>query len=47
VIVMELFEKLVREQRITVVMVTHERSFAARASRRIDMQDGVIISDER
>ncbi|MFO0659546.1 MAG: ABC transporter ATP-binding protein [Polyangiaceae bacterium] len=47
IIVMELFEKLVREQRITVVMVTHERSFAARASRRIDMKDGVIISDEQ
>ena len=47
VIVMDLFERLVREQRITVVMVTHERSFAARASRRIHLADGRIVSDER
>lgn len=46
IIVMELFEKLVREQAMTVIMVTHERSFAARASRRIDMRDGRILTDE-
>lgn len=44
-IVMDVFEDLVRTQGLTVVMVTHERSFAERASRRIDMQDGRIIED--
>lgn len=45
VIVMEIFEKLVREQGITIVMVTHERSFASRASRQVVMSDGQIIAD--
>jgi lipoprotein-releasing system ATP-binding protein len=45
VIVMEVFEELVREQGRTVVMVTHERSFASRASRQIEMQDGRIVRD--
>lgn len=44
-IVMDVFEDLVRTQGLTVIMVTHERSFAERASRRIDMQDGRIIED--
>jgi lipoprotein-releasing system ATP-binding protein len=43
--VMELFELLVREERITVVMVTHERSFASRASRQIILQDGRVLED--
>ncbi len=43
--VMELFELLVREERITVVMVTHERSFASRASRQIVLQDGRVLED--
>ena len=43
--VMSVFEELARERGITVVMVTHERGFAARASRRIDMSDGVIVAD--
>lgn len=46
VIVMEVFERLVRERGITVIMVTHEREFARRASRRIDMKDGQILSDD-
>lgn len=45
VIVMDIFEKLVREQGITIVMVTHERSFAMRASRQVVMSDGQIIAD--
>jgi lipoprotein-releasing system ATP-binding protein len=44
-IVMDIFEDLVRTRGITVVMVTHERTFADRASRRIDMQDGRIVED--
>ncbi len=43
--VMELFEMLVREQGLTVIMVTHERSFAARASRQIVLQDGQLLED--
>jgi ABC-type lipoprotein export system ATPase subunit len=43
--VMSVFEALVREQGITVLMVTHERSFAARASRQLVMRDGRIVED--
>jgi lipoprotein-releasing system ATP-binding protein len=46
-IVMDVFEDLVRNRGLTVVMVTHEKSFAERASRHIDMQDGGIIADRR
>jgi ABC-type lipoprotein export system ATPase subunit len=42
---MEVFEELVRQGGRTVVMVTHERSFASRASRQIEMQDGRIVGD--
>lgn len=45
VLVMEAFEKLVREQGITIVMVTHERLFAERSSRQIVMSDGRIVAD--
>ncbi len=45
VVVMEVFERLVREQGLTVVMVTHERSFASRASRQLVMRDGAIVDD--
>jgi lipoprotein-releasing system ATP-binding protein len=44
-IVMDIFESLVRDRGITIVMVTHERSFASLASRQIVMQDGAIIED--
>jgi lipoprotein-releasing system ATP-binding protein len=43
--VMSVFESLVREQGITVLVVTHERSFAARASRQLVMRDGRIVED--
>jgi ABC-type lipoprotein export system ATPase subunit len=45
VIVMEVFERLVREQSLTIVMVTHEKGFAARASRQIELRDGRIVQD--
>ena len=45
VIVMEVFEQLVREEGITIVMVTHERSFATRTSRQIELSDGQIVAD--
>ncbi|MBM4376952.1 MAG: ABC transporter ATP-binding protein [Deltaproteobacteria bacterium] len=44
-IVMDVFERLAREQRITIVMVTHERSFASRTSRQLVMKDGRIVED--
>jgi lipoprotein-releasing system ATP-binding protein len=44
-VVIEVFERLVREQGLTVIMVTHERSFAARASRQLVMSDGRILAD--
>ncbi len=45
IIVMDVFEDLVRVQGLTVVMVTHEKIFAARASRQIELQDGRLIAD--
>jgi len=43
--VMDVFEGLVRERDMTVVMVTHEQSFASRTSRQISMRDGHIVAD--
>ncbi len=43
--VMGVFERLVREEGRTIVMVTHERSFAARTSRQIVLSDGRIVAD--
>jgi lipoprotein-releasing system ATP-binding protein len=44
-IVMDVFEELVREQRLTVVMVTHERTFALRTSRQVVLSDGQVVAD--
>jgi lipoprotein-releasing system ATP-binding protein len=44
-VVMDVFEQLVREQGLTIVMVTHEHVFAERASRQIVMSDGRIVAD--
>jgi lipoprotein-releasing system ATP-binding protein len=40
--VMEIFEKFVRDDAMTIVMVTHEPSYAARAQREVKMLDGKI-----
>lgn len=40
--VMEIFEKLNKEQGITIVMVTHEEDFGKRADRIIKLSDGVL-----
>jgi lipoprotein-releasing system ATP-binding protein len=45
VIVMDVFEKLVREEHLTIIVVTHERSFAARTSRQVVLSDGQLIAD--
>jgi lipoprotein-releasing system ATP-binding protein len=44
-IVIQLFEKLNREQGTTLVMVTHDPLFAERASRRVSLKDGRVIGD--
>jgi len=43
--VMILLEQLVREQGITVVLVTHEQEVAAYADRILKMRDGMIVED--
>jgi putative ABC transport system ATP-binding protein len=45
--IMELFVKLNRESRITVVLVTHETDIAAFSRRIIRFLDGRIVSDEK
>lgn len=43
--IMAVFEKLNREQGITIVLVTHEQDIAAYAQRLVRLQDGRIIHD--
>jgi putative ABC transport system ATP-binding protein len=43
--VMDMFTSLVREQGITVILVTHEPDVAAYADRRVRMRDGHIVED--
>ena len=43
--VIDLLTQLVRQRGVSIVMVTHERSFAARASRQIVLRDGRIERD--
>ncbi len=44
--IMDILERLNREQNQTFVIVTHDHGIAARTERIIHMQDGQIISDE-
>lgn len=44
--VLELLLSLNREEKTTLVLVTHDRELAAYASRRITLRDGQIVSDE-
>lgn len=44
--IMEIIRRLNREQRVTVIVVTHESDIAAYADRVIVMRDGRILSDE-
>ena len=43
--VMEIFTRLVREENITVILVTHEADVAAYADRVVRMRDGHIVED--
>jgi putative ABC transport system ATP-binding protein len=45
--IMELFVKLNRESRITVILVTHEAELAKFSKRTIRFSDGHIVSDEK
>jgi predicted ABC-type transport system involved in lysophospholipase L1 biosynthesis ATPase subunit len=42
---MRIFESLVRDYGVTIIMVTHERAFAERATRQLLMRDGRIVGD--
>ncbi|MCS7227910.1 MAG: ABC transporter ATP-binding protein [Endomicrobia bacterium] len=44
--IIELFQKLNREEKITVVLVTHNLEIAKQAHRVILLQDGEIVSDK-
>ncbi len=45
--VISLFEQLNREHGMTIVMVTHDSSFARRASRQVMLKDGQVLSDQQ
>ncbi len=46
-IIIDLFKKLNSEQGVTIIIVTHEPSIAARSQRIIELVDGNIISDKK
>jgi putative ABC transport system ATP-binding protein len=43
---MSIFQRLNREQGITVVFVTHEPDIAAHTRRILRMRDGLLVEDE-
>ena len=45
--IMETLRSLNREQRVTIILVTHEADIAAYADRIVTMRDGKIVADER
>jgi len=45
--IMKLLVQLNREQRRTIVLITHEPDIAAFASRVVELRDGLIVSDRR
>ena len=45
--ILELLLELNRREETTLVLVTHDATLAARATRRIHLKDGRIVSDER
>jgi putative ABC transport system ATP-binding protein len=45
--IMTLFQKLNAEQKITIVLVTHEQDIAAYAQRRVVFKDGELVSDDK
>jgi putative ABC transport system ATP-binding protein len=45
--IMDIFQKLNKEKKITIILVTHDPEVAAVAQRRIYLRDGQIIKEER
>ncbi len=45
--VLDIFLKLNREKKLTIIMVTHEPEYAKLAQRNIELLDGLIIKDKR
>ena len=45
--IMDIFQKLNQEKKITIILVTHDPEVAAVAHRRIYLRDGQIIKEER
>ena len=45
--IMTLFQRLNAEQRITIILVTHEADIAGFAERRVLFRDGLITADEK
>jgi putative ABC transport system ATP-binding protein len=45
--IMKLFQRLNRDQGITIVLVTHELDIAEYAHRQIHFKDGSVVSDQR
>ena len=45
--IMDIFQKLNRESRITIILVTHEPDIARYAGRHVVFRDGKVIQDER
>ncbi len=45
--ILAVFERLVRERGVTLVVVTHDPAVAARAGRVVRIRDGEIVGDER
>ncbi|MFO0902518.1 MAG: ABC transporter ATP-binding protein [Pirellulales bacterium] len=43
--ILQLFQQLNADQRITIVLVTHDQNVARHAPRRIVMKDGLVVSD--
>jgi len=46
-LVVETFRDLAEKEGVAIIMVTHERTFAARAHREISLRDGRVVSDVR
>lgn len=42
--IMALFKKLNEEEGITIVVITHDRNIADQCKRKVELQDGVIVS---
>ena len=45
--ILDLIIRIHREQKMTLVLVTHDMTIAQRASRTIEMKDGRIVSDQQ